>query len=132
MCGIAGWYRRGGRPVPMGAIVQQCDQIVHRGPDDDGQAVDGDFGFGMRRLSIIDIAGGHQPMETADGRYAIVFNGEIYNHLELRRELEPAGFVFRSHSDTETILAAFVHWGDEAWIRLERISISRRITSIGR
>ena len=119
MCGIAGWYRRGGRPVAERTIVQQCDQIVHRGPDDQGQMVDGDFGFGMRRLSIIDIAGGHQPMATPDGRHAIVFNGEIYNHLELRRELEPAGFTFRSHSDTETILAAFVHWGDDAWIKLE-------------
>jgi asparagine synthase (glutamine-hydrolysing) len=73
----------------------------------------------MRRLSIIDIAGGHQPMFSDDGRYAIVFNGEIYNHLELRPELDAAGHRFRTHSDTETLLAAFLEWGDEAWPRLE-------------
>lgn len=100
-------------------IARQCDTIVHRGPDDHGYFVDGDFGFGMRRLSIIDVAGGHQPISTADGRYTIVFNGEIYNHPDLRRELEKDGAAFRTHSDTETVLAAFAHWGDEAWVRLE-------------
>lgn len=119
MCGIAGWYRRSGRPVPPHILEQQCDRIVHRGPDDSGILSDGDFGFGMRRLSIIDIAGGHQPIHSADGRYAIVFNGEIYNHPELRRELEQAGFPFSTHSDTETLLASFVHWGDDAWLRLQ-------------
>ena len=91
MCGIAGWYRRGGAPVAEPVIASQCNRIIHRGPDDHGILVDRDFGFGMRRLSIIDIEGGHQPMETADRRYAIVFNGEIYNHLEVRSELGPAG-----------------------------------------
>ena len=99
-------------------MARQCDRIVHRGPDDQGYLVDGDLGLGMRRLSIIDIAGGRQPIETPDGRHAIVFNGEIYNHLELRPELEAAGVRFATHSDTETLLAAFVHWGDEAWLRL--------------
>jgi len=119
MCGIAGWYSREGRIVPDKAVAQQCDQIVHRGPDDWGVLTDGDFGFGMRRLSIIDIAGGHQPISTPDGRHVIVFNGEIYNHPELRRELEAAGFSFTTHSDTETLLAAFVRWGDAAWPRLQ-------------
>jgi asparagine synthase (glutamine-hydrolysing) len=119
MCGIAGWYRRSGEAVPERAVVQQCDTIIHRGPDDSGTFVDGDFGFGMRRLSIIDVAHGHQPMFTPDGRYGIVFNGEIYNHLELRPELEQAGIRFATHSDTETLLAAFVVWGDEAWLRLD-------------
>ena len=68
MCGIAGWYRRGGRPVAAEAVTRQCDTIVHRGPDDSGVFIDpdhnGDFGFGMRRLSIIDLAGGHQPIFT--------------------------------------------------------------------
>jgi asparagine synthase (glutamine-hydrolysing) len=73
----------------------------------------------MRRLSIIDIVGGHQPMESPDGRHAIVFNGEIYNHLDLRRELEAAGTVFRTNSDTETLLHSFIRWGDAAWLRLE-------------
>lgn len=118
MCGIAGWYRRAGRPVTRADLIRQCDQIFHRGPDDSGQLADGDFGFGMRRLSIIDLAGGHQPIETRDRRYAIVFNGEIYNHPALRRELEETGVRFRTHSDTETLLQCFIRWGDEAWQRL--------------
>ena len=65
-----------------------CDRLRHRGPDDAGYFIDGDFGFGMRRLSIIDVEGGHQPIFSPDGRHAIVFNGEIYNHPELRRELD--------------------------------------------
>jgi asparagine synthase (glutamine-hydrolysing) len=96
-----------------------CDAIVTRGPDDCGYFVDDDFGFGMRRLSIIDLHGGHQPMFTPDGRYAIVFNGEIYNHLDLRRDLEHSGIQFRTHSDTETLLSAYTQWGDDAWPRFE-------------
>lgn len=119
MCGIAGWYSRNG-PVSPDVLVRQADTIVHRGPDDSGVFADADFGFAMRRLSIIDLAGGHQPIFSADGRYAIVQNGEIYNHRELRRELEQSGATFRTdHSDTEVLLAAFVHWGDDAWLRLE-------------
>jgi asparagine synthase (glutamine-hydrolysing) len=118
MCGIAGWFRRGGRPIDRRVISRQLDRLVHRGPDDCGLFVDGDLGFGMRRLSIIDVAHGQQPIFTADGRYAIVYNGEIVNHLELRRELGP-GYAFRTRSDVETLLAAFVRWGDEAWIRAE-------------
>ena len=118
MCGIAGWYRRAGRSVERSAIARQCGELVHRGPDDQGIMVDGDFGFGMRRLSIIDVAGGHQPIDSADGRFAIICNGEIVNHLELRRELEPA-YTFRTRSDVETLLAAFIRWGDDAWLRFE-------------
>jgi asparagine synthase (glutamine-hydrolysing) len=81
--------------------------------------VDRDFGFGMRRLSVVDVAGGGQPVETSDGRYAIVYNGEVYNHPELRSELEGHGHAFRTRSDTETVLAAFAEWGDGAWHRLE-------------
>jgi asparagine synthase (glutamine-hydrolysing) len=95
------------------------DRIVHRGPDDSGDLMDGDFGFGMRRLSIIDVAGGHQPITTPDGRYSIVFNGEILQPLDLRDQLADAGFRFRTRSDTETLLASFVHWQDDAWLRLE-------------
>ncbi|MEJ7777892.1 MAG: asparagine synthase (glutamine-hydrolyzing) [Sphingomicrobium sp.] len=119
MCGIAGWYRRGGRSVERDDIQRQCDRIVHRGPDDAGYFVDGDFGFGMRRLSIIDLAGGHQPIFSANGRHAIVFNGEIYNHLDLRRELAAAGGTFQTQSDTETLLASWLHWGDAAWLKLD-------------
>jgi len=119
MCGIAGWYRRQGLPVTPAVIGCQCDRIVHRGPDDMGLHVDGDFGFGMRRLSIIDVAGGHQPIFTPDGRYGIVYNGEVYNHLDVRRDLEAAGVRFTTHSDTETVLASFARWGDDAWLRLQ-------------
>ena len=119
MCGIAGWYRRGGRPVRREAIASQCDRLISRGPDDAGYLTDGDFGFGMRRLSIIDIEGGHQPILSPDGRYAIVFNGEIVNHPALRRELEGSYAFQTDHSDTETVLAAFTRWGDDAWLKLE-------------
>lgn len=117
MCGIAGWYRRGGRPVAAKVVSAQCNSILHRGPDDQGVLQDGDFGFGMRRLSILDIAGGHQPMDSHDGRYAITFNGEIYNHRDVRTELPD--YPFRTHSDTETIVAAFARWGNDAWAKLE-------------
>lgn len=119
MCGIAGWYKRGGQPVSADRIARACDTIIHRGPDDWGVHVDGDIGMGMRRLAIIDLEGGHQPIFSPDGRFAITFNGEIYNHQELRRPLAERGWQFRTHSDTETLLAAFVHWGDDAWLKLE-------------
>jgi asparagine synthase (glutamine-hydrolysing) len=119
MCGIAGWYRRGGRPVPQHVVKSQCDSIRHRGPDDSGLFVEGDVGFGMRRLSIVDVRHGHQPMTTPDGRFTLVFNGEIYNHAELRPDLEAAGYRFRTRCDTETALAAYATWGPEAWARLE-------------
>ncbi len=118
MCGIAGWYRRHGHPVDPAVVEAQCDSILHRGPDDSGVFVDGDVGLGMRRLSIVDVAGGHQPMRTADGRYTIVYNGEVYNHLALRESLG-ARTQFRSFSDTETVLAAFERWGNSCWAKLE-------------
>jgi asparagine synthase (glutamine-hydrolysing) len=119
MCGIAGWYRRGADKVPLEMVVRQCDRLRHRGPDEDGYLVDGDFGFGMRRLSIIDVEGGHQPISSPDGRYAIIFNGEIVNHPQLRRQLEGSYAFQTDHSDTETVLAAWLKWGDDAWARLE-------------
>lgn len=119
MCGIAGWYARGRAIVASTVISAQCGTIVHRGPDDAGTLTDGDFGFGMRRLSIVDIEGGHQPMETADGRFAIIFNGEIYNHLKLREALLQRGHAFRTRSDTETILAAYQEWREDTWRRLD-------------
>jgi asparagine synthase (glutamine-hydrolysing) len=119
MCGIAGWYRRGGKAVPQGAIIAACARLRHRGPDEDGYLFDGDFGFGMHRLSIQDVAGGHQPIFSPDRRHAIIFNGQIYNHPELRRELEGSYRFQTDHSDTETILAAYLRWGTEAWAKLE-------------
>jgi asparagine synthase (glutamine-hydrolysing) len=119
MCGIAGWYRRKGRPVSEATIAAQCAAILHRGPDEGGTLADGDFGMGMRRLSILDIAQGHQPMTSPDGRWSIVYNGEIYNHLDLRPALEAQGARFATHCDTETMLAAFICWGKDAWPKLE-------------
>jgi asparagine synthase (glutamine-hydrolysing) len=119
MCGIAGWFRRDGREVDRAVLEAQCATLVHRGPDDQGVLVDRDFGFGMRRLSILDIAGGHQPMESDDGRYAIIFNGEVFNFPALRRELEAHGERFRTTADTEAVLRGFVRWGAGVWARLE-------------
>jgi len=119
MCGIAGWYARGGRAVPEDVVRAMCATIVHRGPDDDGYLTDGDFGFGMRRLSIVDVAGGHQPMTSDDGRYAVTFNGEIFNHPDLRAELEQLGHRYRTNSDTESILRGFQEWGPGVFAKLE-------------
>ena len=92
--------------------------IRHRGPDDDGYHMDGPVGLGFRRLSIIDLSGGHQPMSDQDETVWVVFNGEIYNFLELRKELEGFGHVFRTRSDTEVIVHGYKQWGDEVLNRL--------------
>ncbi|MGB8398669.1 asparagine synthase (glutamine-hydrolyzing) [Bradyrhizobium sp.] len=113
MCGIAGIVSIRGKPVEPGEISRLTSLLAHRGPFGEGSwfSADRDLAFGHRRLAIIDPgAGGYQPMQSADGRHIIVFNGEIYNFLELRSELEAAGAVFRSQSDTEVILAAWQAW----------------------
>ena len=84
---------------------------AHRGPDDEGAHVDGSCAIGMRRLSIIDLAGGHQPLKSADGRIWLVCNGEIYNFRELRRELEGRGHTFLTHSDCEVIIPLYRELG---------------------
>ena len=94
------------------------DSIAHRGPDDEGYYFDGPLGLGFRRLSIIDLAGGHQPMSDREETVWVVFNGEIYNFHELRRELESFGHVFRTNSDTEVIIHGYKQWGDEVLNRL--------------
>ena len=94
MCGIYGIYQRDGTPADVRLLARMGDVIIHRGPDDSGSMADGPCAIGMRRLSIIDLAGGHQPIRTADGQLAIVCNGEIYNYRELRAELIAAGRVF--------------------------------------
>jgi asparagine synthase (glutamine-hydrolysing) len=116
MCGLAGffWTKNRGPDEMRGIAARMADAIVHRGPDDSGVWVDSTAGIalGFRRLAIVDLsAQGHQPMPSASGRYIIVFNGEVYNYRSLRRELESLGCVFRGHSDTEIILAAFEQWG---------------------
>lgn len=92
--------------------------IIHRGPDDEGYYLSGPLGFGFRRLSIIDLGGGHQPMSDREESVWVVFNGEIYNFHELRRELEGFGHVFRTNSDTEVIVHGYKQWGDEVLNRL--------------
>ncbi|MFB9265903.1 asparagine synthase (glutamine-hydrolyzing) [Bradyrhizobium erythrophlei] len=116
MCGIAGIVNLRGDPVEPADISRLTGLIAHRGPFGEGTwfSARRNLAFGHRRLAIIDPGeGGHQPMLSADGRHVIVYNGEIYNFLELRRELEAKGVVFRSQSDTEVILAAWQVWGED-------------------
>src|SRR6267378_8073450 len=135
MCGIVGFISKKGwvHPPSIPAIL---DQLRHRGPDDQGYLVycerstklgrewkdpgtDAEVIFLHRRLSILDLSdAGWQPMGTGDGRYFITFNGEIYNYVELREELERLGYRFQSGSDTEVLLAAYAAWGVEALRRL--------------
>ena len=129
MCGIAGFADAGWQGRTNGqaqarlesefALVHRmCDVIRHRGPDDEGIHVEPGVGLGMRRLSIIDLAGGHQPIHNEDRSVWIVFNGEIYNYLELRAELEKRGHRFATNSDTESIVHAYEEWGEDAFERL--------------
>ncbi len=112
MCGIVGKvYLDSQRPVEPELIERMKRCIVHRGPDDHGTLLKANVGFGFQRLAIIDLATGHQPMVNEDGTVAIVFNGEIYNFPELRRQLMAAGHMFRTRSDTETILHGYEQWG---------------------
>ena len=112
MCGIAGfWNLRSGRPASRPVIEAMTRSLRHRGPDDEGFWIEGALALGMRRLRVVDLAGGHQPMPNEDGTVQAVFNGEIYNHADLRRELESRGHRFRTRSDTEAIVHAFEEWG---------------------
>ena len=118
MCGIAGIFHpnssQAGPAIDAALLRRMTTALAHRGPDGDGFHVEPGIGLGHRRLAIIDIAGGHQPMFNEDGSVAIVFNGEIYNFAELRPRLEALGHVFRSdHSDTETIVHAWESWGPD-------------------
>ena len=114
MCGICGQYNFGnGRPASRATVAAMAQSIAHRGPDDDGFHYSGSLGLGFRRLSIIDLAGGHQPMSDAQESVWVAFNGEIYNFPELRRELEGLGHQFRTRSDTEVIVHGYKQWGSE-------------------
>ncbi len=115
MCGFAGFLDRAGFTDGEVLLRRMADTIVHRGPDSDGYWVDGEAGIALahRRLAIIDLSpAGHQPMASHDGRFVLSYNGEIYNHLDLRRQLEEKGPIeWRGHSDTETLLQGFSAWG---------------------
>jgi asparagine synthase (glutamine-hydrolysing) len=110
MCGIAGFVLRNGR-AEASAVKAMCDQIRHRGPDDEGIYVDRGCGLGMRRLSIIDLSTGHQPISNEDRSAWVVFNGEIYNYQSLRDSLISDGHQFATHSDTETIVHLYEQFG---------------------
>jgi asparagine synthase (glutamine-hydrolysing) len=113
MCGISGIIRKTKDADLRAAIETITDLIKHRGPDGFGYYFSNNIAFGHRRLAIIDLSqNGHQPMRYADGKYVITYNGEVYNYLEIRTELEALGYVFQSHSDTEIILAAYQQWGE--------------------
>jgi asparagine synthase (glutamine-hydrolysing) len=116
MCGIAGKIGRG--PIAETEIRRMCDAIAHRGPDDWGRFVEGDVGLGMRRLSIIDLAGGHQPMFNEDESIVLVYNGEIYNHESLHTELVAKGHQFRTRSDTEVLVHLYEEEGERFLARL--------------
>ena len=113
MCGISGIFDRAGTPVDKELLERMTMAIRHRGPDGEGYFVDGGFGIGHRRLSIIDVEGGSQPISNEDGTLQVVFNGEIYNYIELREELLAFGHRFRTLSDTEVIVHAYEQWGND-------------------
>ncbi|MBK9170099.1 MAG: asparagine synthase (glutamine-hydrolyzing) [Bryobacterales bacterium] len=114
MCGICGQFNFDDRAaVERETIARMMASLVHRGPDDEGEYIAGPLGLGFRRLSIIDLEGGHQPMSNESGSIRVVFNGEIYNYRELRRELEGHGYVFRTASDTEVIIHGYARWGED-------------------
>jgi asparagine synthase (glutamine-hydrolysing) len=114
MCGISGIvYRDRHKPASLDNLKKMCTTLVHRGPDDEGFFVNRNVGLGMRRLNVIDLSTGHQPISNEDGRIWIVFNGEIYNYPELRKELENKGHKFSTNSDTETIVHAYEEHGED-------------------
>ena len=117
MCGIAGFVLRDGR-AEASAVRAMCDQIRHRGPDDEGIYLDRDCGIGARRLSIIDLGTGHQPISNEDGSAWVVFNGEIYNYQSLRDSLTSDGHRFATHSDTETLIHLYEQYGVDGIPRL--------------
>src|SRR5262245_14850501 len=121
MCGICGSFSFSGlSDRDNAAVMQMIPLMVRRGPDDEGFWTDGRYcALGFRRLSILDLSpAGHQPMITPDGRYAIVYNGEVYNFQELREELQQRGVRFRSSGDSEVVLHALAAWGKAAFDRL--------------
>lgn len=119
MCGVAGLVNLNGDPVSPYILKTMTDAIAHRGPDGEGQWVEGNVGLGHRRLAVIDLSpAASQPMLSVDQRFVLIYNGEIYNYRELRGELEAEGVCFRSQSDTEVLLNALIQWGAKAIGRL--------------
>src|SRR5262245_19053126 len=119
MCGIAGVleFVAGQRPSLEG-LQRMARVLAHRGPDEEGFYQSGPVGLAHRRLSIIDLVSGQQPMESPDGQVCVVFNGEIYNYLELKTDLEQKGYAFHTQSDTEVLLTMYLHYGLEAFPKM--------------
>ena len=118
MCGITGLINLNGEPVSPVILRKMTDAIAHRGPDGEGHWIEGNVGLGHRRLAIIDLSpAGHQPMISADHRYVLSYNGEVYNYRELRTELEAEGVWFRSQTDSEVVLYALTRWGSTALLK---------------
>ena len=112
MCGICGqFYYKENHPVSIQKLKRMTDSITHRGPDDEGYHISDSIGLGFRRLSIIDLSGGHQPMSDQEKNVWVIFNGEIYNFPELKKELEGYGHIFQTRSDTEVIVHGYKQWG---------------------
>ncbi len=118
MCGISGIWLRDGRSVAKAELERMNEVLAHRGPDGRGTYNEGNIGLGHTRLAILDTSkSGHQPMSYANQRYWLTFNGEIYNYIELRKELRAKGYQFISDSDTEVVLAAYAEWGEKCQFR---------------
>jgi asparagine synthase (glutamine-hydrolysing) len=118
MCGICGVFKADMTAADLAPVRRMRERLVHRGPDDEGEFLEGPAALGFRRLSILDLEGGHQPMTSEDGKVALVFNGEIYNHPELKARLESDGARYRTRTDTETILKLYERDGVSAFRRL--------------
>src|SRR5581483_7138575 len=117
MCGICGIASARGH-VDADRIRAMSQTLYHRGPDSEGMHVDTHVGIAARRLAIIDLTGGDQPIANEDGSVVVVQNGELYNYRELQRELERAGHAFRTHCDTEVLVHGYEEWGAKLWERL--------------
>src|SRR4051812_761050 len=114
MCGIVGRVNAAAdKRVAAEELRAATQRVAHRGPDGEGLYCAGAVGLGHRRLSIVDVAAGQQPMSSEDEQVTVVFNGEIYNHEELRARLQAKGYAFRTHSDTEVLVHGYDAWGDE-------------------
>ena len=114
MCGICGIVNFNNLPVEKTLINKMMQKMKHRGPNDEGLFVDHNVGFGFVRLSILDLTfSGHQPMFDDSGRYIILFNGEVYNFIEVRDELKKKGYNFKSNTDTEVVLKSYLEWGED-------------------
>jgi asparagine synthase (glutamine-hydrolysing) len=118
LCGIAGIFYKNRQGVISSILKKMTRSLIHRGPDEEGYYIEDNVGLGHRRLSIIDLSTGQQPLCNEDKSIWITFNGEIYNYLSLKKELEQKGHIFKTNSDTETIIHAYEEWGTDVFSRL--------------